>query len=313
MTIQQDNTYQPLFSVLIASYNNGRYLQGAIDSVLGQTYTNWEIVLVDDKSTDNSFEIYEKYKDDKRFHIYFNEENKGCGYTKRRCAECSQGELCGFLDPDDKLTKDALEIMVGEHQAHPGCSLVYSTHYLWNDCSGAKTVQGLVGPMQNGEDFLISSRNVVSHFSTYKKHYYDMTVGINLKLKSAVDVDEYFLLEEVGELHYVNTPLYFYRQTNPNSVSISGGEVMSKAFNNRMVASLNAFCRRIQSKSMLFKRNKEKYVFRMRWQLGTYKRAVRNIDRPLIRYCYWYWVANNFSLRSLNHVRKILLMKVGRE
>lgn len=309
---KQNNTYQPLFSILIANYNNGCYLQEAIDSVLAQTYPNWEIVLVDDKSSDDSFEIYKKYKEDKRFHIYFNEENKGCGYTKRRCAELAQGELCGFLDPDDKLTPDALEVMVNEHGARAECSLVYSTHYLWNDCLGTKTVQDLVGPMQNGEDFLVSSRNVVSHFSTFKKNYYNKTVGINMKLKSSVDVDEYFLLEEVGELHYVDRPLYYYRQTNPNSVSISGGDAVSKAFNNRMVASLDAFCRRIQSKSMLFKRNKEKYVFRMRWQLGTYKRAVRNIDRPLIRYCYWYWVANNFSLRSLNQVRKILLMKVGR-
>ena len=65
----------PLFSVLIANYNNGCYLQDAIDSVLAQNYDNWEIVIVDDKSTDNSFEIYEKYKNDGRFHVFFNEEN----------------------------------------------------------------------------------------------------------------------------------------------------------------------------------------------------------------------------------------------
>lgn len=121
---KQNNTYQPLFSILIANYNNGCYLQEAIDSVLAQTYPNWEIVLVDDKSSDDSFEIYKKYKEDKRFHIYFNEENKGCGYTKRRCAELAQGELCGFLDPDDKLTPDALEVMVNEHGARAECSLV---------------------------------------------------------------------------------------------------------------------------------------------------------------------------------------------
>ena len=94
---------QPLFSVLITNYNNGRYLQEAIDSVLAQTYTNWEIILVDDKSTDNSFEIYEKYKDDGRFKIYYNEVNMGCGYTKHRCAELASGELCGFLDPLSQL------------------------------------------------------------------------------------------------------------------------------------------------------------------------------------------------------------------
>ena len=61
----------PLFSVLIANYNNGKYLQEAVDSVLAQTYTNWEIIIVDDKSTDNSAEVYNQYKDDSRFHIYY--------------------------------------------------------------------------------------------------------------------------------------------------------------------------------------------------------------------------------------------------
>ena len=46
--------YQPLFSVLIANYNNGKYLMDAIESVRQQTYTNWEIILVDDSSTDNA-------------------------------------------------------------------------------------------------------------------------------------------------------------------------------------------------------------------------------------------------------------------
>ncbi|MBR5957742.1 MAG: glycosyltransferase family 2 protein [Salinivirgaceae bacterium] len=83
----------PLFSVLIANYNNGRYLQEAVDSVRSQTYTNWEIILVDDASTDNSKELYKELEKDSHIHIFYNEENKGCGYTKRRCAELAKGEV----------------------------------------------------------------------------------------------------------------------------------------------------------------------------------------------------------------------------
>ena len=103
---------KPLFSVLVANYNNGTYLQEAIDSVLAQTYDNWEVVLVDDKSTDESLAIYGKYATDKRFKIYHNDANRGCGYTKRRCAELAAGELCGFLDPDDALMPEALETAI---------------------------------------------------------------------------------------------------------------------------------------------------------------------------------------------------------
>ena len=104
-----------LFSVLIANYNNGQYLQDAIDSILCQTYTDWEVVIVDDGSTDNSKEIYRQYEQNSRFHIVYNEQNRGCGYTKWRCVEEAHGEICGFLDPDDVLMSDALEKMEKVH------------------------------------------------------------------------------------------------------------------------------------------------------------------------------------------------------
>lgn len=66
----------------------------AIESVRQQTYTNWEIILVDDASTDNSKELYKELEKDERIHIYLNEQNIGCGYTKRRCAELATG---GYL------------------------------------------------------------------------------------------------------------------------------------------------------------------------------------------------------------------------
>ena len=71
----------PLFSVLISNYNNGQYLQETIESVKAQDYTNWEIIIVDDLSTDNSIEIYKKYANDNRIKIYYNTENKGVTYT----------------------------------------------------------------------------------------------------------------------------------------------------------------------------------------------------------------------------------------
>ncbi len=103
---------QPQFSILIANYNNGKYLEEALQSVFQQTCTDWEIVLVDDCSTDGlSEQIYAQYADDNRIHIYRNEKNMGCGYTKRRCAELATGKWCVYLDPDDMLRRDALSIV----------------------------------------------------------------------------------------------------------------------------------------------------------------------------------------------------------
>lgn len=208
-----------LFSVLIANYNNGRYLQEAIDSVLAQTYTNWEIILVDDKSTDNSFEIYDKYKDDNRFHIYYNAENKGCGYTKRRCAELANGEICGFLDPDDTLQEEALESMVKEHCQNADVSMVYSRYYFVDNQLNIIGISEHQCELPKGVSFLEYGRGAVSQFVSYKKSFYDLTEGINAQYKRAIDHDLYFLLEEVGKVRFIDKPLYCYRANTGHNIS----------------------------------------------------------------------------------------------
>ena len=88
---------QPLFSVLIANHNDSKYLMEAVESVEAQTYTRWEIIIVDDGSTDNSKELFQELEKNPRIRVFCNGENKGCGFTKRRCLEEAKGEICGFL------------------------------------------------------------------------------------------------------------------------------------------------------------------------------------------------------------------------
>lgn len=230
---------EPLFSVLIANYNNGRYLQEAIDSVLAQTYTNWEIVLVDDKSTDNSFEVYDKYKSDNRFHIYYNEENKGCGFTKRRCVELANGEICGFLDSDDSLEINALGIMVETHKMNPKASLAYSLFNVMDENMKFVSVSGIQKSIQKGKTLL--DEQVVSHFATFKITSYNKTEGISSYYKCAIDHDLYYKLEEAGELVFVDKVLYNYRTNTGQNISF--GVNFHKAFFWHLLAMTEA-CRR---------------------------------------------------------------------
>lgn len=217
----------PLFSVLIANYNNGKYLQEAIDSVLAQTYTNWEVIIVDDKSTDDSQRIYDKYAEDDRFHIFYNEENMGCGYTKARCAELANGEICGFLDPDDTITEDALEVMVKVHVDNPNVSLAYSRLNVMDKDMNFVEVYEAQRDIPNTSSFLEYGIGV-SHFVSFKKSLYDKTPGINPYFLRAVDHDLYYLLEEVGTLKFVKKPLYNYRTATDQNISL--GENGYKAF-----------------------------------------------------------------------------------
>ena len=77
-----------LFSILIAHYNNFEYFKDCYASILKQSYQEYEIILVDDCSSDDSFrKIKEFTKDNPKIKIFRNEENKGVGFTKRKCAE----------------------------------------------------------------------------------------------------------------------------------------------------------------------------------------------------------------------------------
>lgn len=204
--------YRPLFSVLIANYNNGRYIEEAISSVLAQTYSNWEIILIDDGSTDKSIDILEKYKSDPRIKIHFNGINRGCGYAKRKCVEFSNGELCGFLDSDDALTIDALSEMVEAHFLNLNASLIYSLFYYCDEKLLITSISSKQEQIPIGKMYLENGfTSFVSHFASFKKYYYLKTDGIDIRFKRAVDLDMYLKLDEVGPFYFLNKALYFYR------------------------------------------------------------------------------------------------------
>ena len=209
----------PLFSVLIANYNNGIYLEEALQSVLAQTYTNWEIILVDDASTDNSKEIYKKYSSDTRIHIYYNDKNYGCGYTKHRCVELAKGEICGFLDPDDALAETALEESMHEHIKRPDFSLIYSGCYVCNK-NLIPINKSNAHKIPEGKSYLDYGHWAIFHFATFKKKIYDKTEGINIEFKRAIDQDLYLKLEEVGKIEFISSQLYYYRTNTGNNISL---------------------------------------------------------------------------------------------
>jgi glycosyltransferase involved in cell wall biosynthesis len=220
---------QPLFSVLIANYNNGCYLQEAIGSVLAQSYQNWEIIIVDDKSSDNSIEVYNRYKNDARFHVYYNDENKGVGFTKHRCVEMANGDLCGFIDPDDVLVgTDVFDTMVQAHLNHPNASMVYSGMFRADE--NLNIVRESPGQtIEAGCSALHTCSWPIHPFLTFKKEMYDKTEGMDCVMQRAVDYDLYYKLEEVGELVHLDCIQYIQRN-NPHSISLNDNAYKAAAW-----------------------------------------------------------------------------------
>jgi glycosyltransferase involved in cell wall biosynthesis len=199
------------FSILLANYNNGKYFSDCYNSIIAQSYKDWEAIIVDDKSTDNSIELISAIvKNDARFQLVQNEENRGCGFTKNKCASLATGAVLGFLDPDDTLVPDALEIMIKAHENNSAVSLVHSNFYFCNEKLERTSLFNRAKAVQVDSKF-INKDTAVTAFSTFKKSCYDQTVGICTSLKKAVDQDLYLKLSETGSFLFIDKPLYNYR------------------------------------------------------------------------------------------------------
>ena len=97
-------------SIITPTYNCGDFIGETIQSVLKQTYQNWEMIIVDDASNDNTREIVEKYcEKDKRIKYYLLDQNSGAAVARTKAMELATGKYIAFLDSDDLWLPDKLE------------------------------------------------------------------------------------------------------------------------------------------------------------------------------------------------------------
>lgn len=106
---------QPKVSILIPLYNSEKYISDTIQSCLAQTYPNIEIVIIDDGSTDNSYQIAKKFEDYSRLRVY-QQPNLGASKARNRAFESSTGDYIQFLDADDCLSSNKIERQIIELQ-----------------------------------------------------------------------------------------------------------------------------------------------------------------------------------------------------
>lgn len=99
---------QELVSIIMPSYNTGKFIKETIDSVLSQSYQNWELLIVDDCSSDNTEEIVGNFQDD-RIKFYKHETNQGAAYSRNRALKQAKGRWIAFLDSDDLWSNNKLK------------------------------------------------------------------------------------------------------------------------------------------------------------------------------------------------------------
>lgn len=100
---------EKLVSIIMPSYNTGRYIGETIKSVLAQTYRNWELIIIDDCSTDDTEHIVAEFTKDERIRFFKNKKNSGAAVSRNKALRMAKGKWIAFLDSDDLWKPDKLE------------------------------------------------------------------------------------------------------------------------------------------------------------------------------------------------------------
>jgi glycosyltransferase involved in cell wall biosynthesis len=113
----------PLVSVLTTAYNREKYISQAIESVLASSFKDFELIIVDDRSTDHTVEIARCYTSDPRVQVHVNEKNLGDYPNRNRAASLAHGRYLKYVDSDDVIYPHGLEVMVGMMERFPDSGL----------------------------------------------------------------------------------------------------------------------------------------------------------------------------------------------
>lgn len=133
-----------LVSIIMPSYNTANYIEASIESVRHQTYENWELIIVDDCSTDNTDEVVRPFLTDGRIRYLKNEQNSGAAVSRNQALREAKGKWIAFLDSDDLWLPEKLEKQVAFMEQN-GYHFSY-TNYEEINMAGEKTGVRVTGP-----------------------------------------------------------------------------------------------------------------------------------------------------------------------
>ena len=241
-----------LVSVIVTCYNQGLFLAEAIDSVLQQTYREFEIIIVDDGSTDNTAEVSRQQPRSK----YVSQPNKGLSAARNRGIQEAQGEFLVFLDADDRLLPPALEVGVRTLAENPECAFAFGDY---REIAIDGTV--IADPKRNpvNEDYYsaLLRRNYIEMHATviYRRAVFEKVGAFDVNLRACEDYDFYLRVSRLLPICHHAVQIADYRQHDRN---MSGDALL-------MLRNVLAVLR-----------SQKKYIKRHRRYKGAYKEGLRS-------------------------------------
>ena len=210
-------TEQPLVSVIINCYNSAKYLRETIDSLIAQTYSNWEAIFWDNCSTDKTAEIIKSYGDP-RFRYFLAEKNTPLGYARNLAVDNAKGEIVTFLDSDDLWKETWVESFVNMFKSDDSITIVFcrfevfSSNYSRLNRTLLKNEEGYL-PM----DEFINKYSVGMSGAAINKRILDFNqIRFDESFNLIEDYDFFVRIASYGKIYFFSTPYFMYREHSDN-------------------------------------------------------------------------------------------------
>ena len=204
-------TVEPLISVVMSVYNGAMYLEASIDSVLAQTFTQYEFIICDDGSTDETASILNNY-DDPRIIIIENAKNLGLSRSLNRCIAVSKSIIIARQDADDLSNINRLQVQYAILEDHPEVGVLASAVQWIDDQSKIIKIWPSGDDNPTIQEKLLYTCPIIHGSVMFRRRYFEEAGGYNEEMKTGQDYDLWLRISETSEIVCLPDVLYTYRQ-----------------------------------------------------------------------------------------------------
>lgn len=207
---------EPLVSIGLSCYNVEKYVEFAINSIIKQTYKNWELIVIDDNSSDDTYLKLKKYEGTDRIKLIKDEKNEGLSKRLNQLIELSEGEYFLRMDADDVMDINRIKVQVEFLIANPDIDVLGSEAYIIDDknhIEGLRKTHAISDVRSVVRNCAFIHPTVIGKLSWFKKHKY------NEKCLRIEDYELWVRTIHESKFFVLREPLLFYRELGQNSIN----------------------------------------------------------------------------------------------
>lgn len=215
-------------SVIIPAFNSEEFISEAIESVIGQTYSSWELIVVDDGSTDRTKQIVDKYLGEDNRIKYIYQNNSGPAAARNKGIQASCGKYIAFLDSDDIWYLDKLEKQMDFSASHQGYVVYGGRNYIRKEGNGfvetgqIRLFKNFDSIRENFEYILFHPNLTITSTLLFEKSLLDKTGNFDESLHICEDDNLFIRMASHSNFHALDEPVD-YRRKHDQSITGSGG------------------------------------------------------------------------------------------